>query len=570
MGIFAFFSPVNNGSLIVLGDNLDNSITIGRTAAGAPLINNGAVQIAGNRQLFSSSSQIQVFGFGGNDTITVDETNGPVQAVRMFGGLGNDILKGGSGADYLSGDEGNDFVDGNGGNDIAFLGAGDDTFQWDPGDGSDLVEGGAGLDKMIFNGSGGDEIFDLSANGNRLRLFRNLGNIVMDTNDVERVDLNALGGVDTITVNNLTGTDVKDFRLNLGVSLGSAVGDGKRDAIIINGTDNADTIDIVGTADRFSIAGLFTDIQVSGSESIDQLTLNTVGGNDIIRATTLPAVTVKFTADGGAGDDTILGGQGDDILFGGLGNDFIDGNGGNDIAFLGAGDDVFQWDPGEGSDVVEGQAGFDTMLFNGSNVSELFDASANGNRVRFFRNVGNITMDLNDTERIDLNALGGADTVTINSLAGTDLQQIKLNLAGVGGLTGDGQADRVIINGTNVDDNINVSNLTNGITVSGLAANITIVGSEKIDDLLINGLAGDDQIFAADLSANLISLILSGGDGDDILNGSDGNDVLLGEAGDDVLLGDNGDDVLDGGVGEDVLLGGVGNDVLLNGEVNIN
>jgi hypothetical protein len=28
---------------------------------------------------------------------------------------------------------------------------------------------------------------------------------------------------------------------------------------------------------------------------------------------------------------------------------------------LGAGDDVFQWDPGDGSDVVEGQDGTDTM-----------------------------------------------------------------------------------------------------------------------------------------------------------------------------------------------------------------
>ena len=29
-------------------------------------------------------------------------------------------------------------------------------------------------------------------------------------------------------------------------------------------------------------------------------------------------------------------------------------------------------------------------------------------------------MDLNDVEAIDLNALGGADTVTVNDLSGTD------------------------------------------------------------------------------------------------------------------------------------------------------
>ena len=63
--------------------------------------------------------------------------------------------------------------------------------------------------------------------------------------------------------------------------------------------------------------------------------------------------------------------------------------------FGGAGDDVFTWDPGDGSDVIEGQGGHDTMSFIGANVNENIDILANGSRVRFFRNVGNVTMDLN-------------------------------------------------------------------------------------------------------------------------------------------------------------------------------
>ena len=58
----------------------------------------------------------------------------------------------------------------------------------------------------------------------------------------------------------------------------------------------------------------------------------------------------------------------------------------------------------------------DTLVFNGSDVAETFDVSANGRRVRFTRDVGNITMDLDGVEEIDLNALGGADTVTVNDL----------------------------------------------------------------------------------------------------------------------------------------------------------
>jgi Ca2+-binding RTX toxin-like protein len=42
------------------------------------------------------------------------------------------------------------------------------------------------------------------------------------------------------------------------------------------------------------------------------------------------------------------------VLLGGDGNDHVDGNRGNDVALLGAGDDIFTRDPGDGSDVVEG------------------------------------------------------------------------------------------------------------------------------------------------------------------------------------------------------------------------
>ena len=38
----------------------------------------------------------------------------------------------------------------------------------------------------------------------------------------------------------------------------------------------------------------------------------------------------------------------------------------------------FVWNPGDGSDTVEGQDGHDTMLFNGANINEKFDLSANG------------------------------------------------------------------------------------------------------------------------------------------------------------------------------------------------
>ena len=53
--------------------------------------------------------------------------------------------------------------------------------------------------------------------------------------------------------------------------------------------------------------------------------------------------------------------------------------------------------------------------------------------MRFTRNVGNIVMDLDGVESVDLNALGGADTSTVNDLSGTDLTEVNTNLAGAPG-----------------------------------------------------------------------------------------------------------------------------------------
>ena len=188
--------------------------------------------------------------------------------------------------------------------------------------------------------------------------------------------------------------------------------------------------------------------------------------------------------DGGAGNDTLTGGDGNDVLIGGDGNDVIDGGRGNDVALMGAGDDTFVWNPGDGSDTVEGQAGTDTMLFNGANVAEKIDVSANGSRVRFTRDVGNVTMDLNGVEGINLNALGGADTITVNDLTGTDLTQLNLDLAGVPGSgIGDGQADTVIVNGTNADDTVDVTGAGSSFAVAGLPASVAVSRFRRLPGL---------------------------------------------------------------------------------------
>jgi Ca2+-binding RTX toxin-like protein len=499
--ILAVTGSFSSGIVTLIGDALDNTITVSRNAAGTILANGGAIPILGGTPTVANTSLIQVFGLGGNDTITLNESNGALPRANLFGGAGNDTITGGSGGDMLFGQNDNDVLLGKGGFDFLFGGAGDDVLTggdaddqvfgesgndrmiWNPGDDTDLFEGGAGTDIAEVNGGNGAEVFTLTANGTRVRFDR---------------------------------LDPAPFSLDIGTT--------------------------------------------------ENLVLNMNGGNDSFSATGNLAPLISVTVDGGAGNDTILGSNGKDTLLGGTGNDFVDGQQGNDVAFLGAGNDTFQWDPGDGNDVVEGQDGVDTLLFNGSAGAEIFEASANGGRVLFTRNLGNIVMDLNDVEKITLNALGGTDSLTVNDLSGTDVTQIAVSLAGtLGGSAGDAASDTVIVNSTNGDDVVDVVGAGTSVSVLGLSAVVNITQSEGANDtLVVNGLGGNDSITATTLPAGVIKLTLDGGAGDDTILGSQGADVILGGDGDDFAFGDNGNDLAQMGAGDDMFQWnpGDGNDTI--------
>ena len=122
-------------------------------------------------------------------------------------------------------------------------------------------------------------------------------------------------------------------------------------------------------------------------------------------------------------------------------------------------------------DAVEGDAGVDTLLFNGAILGEKVDISANGDRVLFSRDIATITMDLHGVEHISFNALGGADNITVNILAGTDVTHVAIDLARVlGGGAGDTSVDKVSVNATASDDVVSVGGSGGTVTVSGLAA----------------------------------------------------------------------------------------------------
>ena len=577
-----YTARVQAGTLQLTGDGASDTLLL---APGAP----NTLNVSVNGQLVvgidrGALTAVAVDAKGGNDTVNVQNQSPALENVTIDGGSGDDTLIGANGAESLIGGAGNDFVDGNLGADTAQLGSGADTFQWDPGDGSDTVDGQAGKDTLAFNGSNAAENIDLTANGSRVRLFRNVAAITMDLNDIERSDLRALGGADVVTVADLTGTDLDTTNVNLAAGTGD--GDGSADTVIAQGTENADDIDVGSTSGNVVVDGPSRRVAVSGNEAAnDNVTVAALGGADTVNAgvgftgpipvnvdggdgsdtttysgtsaddtiavarngdavaaftptsqpvnnTAVEDLVVKglggadtvagqngiatlthLTVDGGSGDDTIGGGDGDDTLLGGAGDDLVDGNRGADSAQLGSGADRFQWDPGDGSDTVDGQGGRDALTFNGSNAPEDIDVSANGSRVRLFRNVAAVTMDLHDVESTDIRALGSPDAITVNDLAGTDLESANIDLAASTG-DGDGAADTVVVNGSDRAERVRVNRAGSQVLTTGLAAQTAIAGSEPANDILrVNTLGGRDDVqVAPDVSTLITSVVDLGAD----------------------------------------------------------
>jgi Ca2+-binding RTX toxin-like protein len=466
-------------------------------------------------------------GTNADETITPEEVSSTVTT--------NGQPRPSADIDTIDAGGGNDVVAGGGGNDVALLGSGDDTFIWNPGDGSDTVDGQAGFDTLAFVGSSADEKFDIAANGQHVRLFRDVGNVTMDLNGVERINLAASGGTDTITVNDLSGTDAKIVAIDLSRDRGNG-GDRQVDTVSVQGTAGPDAVVISGFGNNVVVSGLAAQTTIDHADKADQLVVNAGAGNDTIDASNLGKGHIGLQLFGGDGDDSITGSDGDD---------FVNGGRGNDVARLGGGDDTFVWNPGDGSDTVEGQGGFDTLVFNGANISEKVDITADGSRVLFTRDVATITMDLNGIEQIKFAALGGSDNINVGNLAGTDVQQVAIDLGSTGGV-GDGAADTVTVSGTASNDHIKIAGGGDQVTVNGLPAQVTIDHVETLDKLVVQGGAGDDIIDASGTPAGGMQFILDGGEGNDVLHGGQGSDLLTGGAGADrfEFSGFNGTDTI--------------------------
>lgn len=251
---------------------------------------------------------------------------------------------------------------------------------------------------------------------------------------------------------------------------------------------------------------------------------DTVTGINSIRATSNAdhlSVDASMT-----GSVLFYASSGDDVLFGGVGDDDLYGEDGNDQVSGGDGDDTLN-DFGNGADVYDGGAGYDTISYLWSDRGLTVDLTVAAPQAG---NYGHLD--------VVLNMEGVIGTPYADTFSGTDQANEFWGGNGDDVLTGRGGADDLTGGGGNdhLDGGDGDDLLTGGVYADDPSAG---------DDTLIGG-AGNDTLIS--------------GQGADSLTGGTGNDVLIGGAGDDTLIGGEGDDILDGGAGHDILAGGDGAD----------
>src|SRR5262245_43063831 len=286
---------VANGTLTVAGTDNADAIAL-RLKAGSPGTiqvdagDDGTAEFEFDRGTFD---KIHVVANGGNDLIRIDQVNGAFadETATLDGGAGDDIIQGGDGAETLLGGDSRDTIDGNKGNDQADLGADDDSFRWDPGDNSDTIEGRDGSDTLVFNGANVDEVFSLDADGNRAIFTRNVGNVRMDMDGVETLDLAMLSGFDNFNADDFLGnTDMRQANVDMSAPGGGPDVERER----ANLTDTSTThFDVTATGGRIDVRGTALATSVTGSKIPDSLQLGVPGAEGSVDID--PAVDALIT-----------------------------------------------------------------------------------------------------------------------------------------------------------------------------------------------------------------------------------------------------------------------------------
>ncbi|MBN8534554.1 MAG: cadherin-like domain-containing protein [Rhizobiales bacterium] len=494
------------------------------------------IDFAALQAIASQQGANTVLTFSAGDTLTLNNvTLAALTADDFVFATGSNTINGTSGPDLLNGTAGADIINGFAGSDTINAGAGDDIINAgsnnSPGGEFDTIRTGSGNDTISFAGAG-DGFFDvryddgLSPNG-----------------------INA-------TINDLTGTIVKN---------GGVGTDTLTDVGVINGNTGGLQIFGTATADTFVInqaqSSDFVAIRPGGGN--DTITNNGVGFVRVEYREALGGVSINLSLasgqvinDGSGGTDTLVGVQ---EVGGSTGfADTIIGSSGNDrFRMFG------------GNDTVDGGAGFDRVRYDRSEFGNLVVNLTTGSAFGTYSNVA-FTHTLTSIEHV--RASFGND-ILIGSTASENWE-------------GRNGSDTFVYNGgtdviTDFSAGIGVGDVLNLSSLSGVSsANILTFGTQvganavfdfgsgntvTLNNVTLANMVADDFSFTApvyatpgddDLSLTAGPDFFSAGAGNDIVRGLGNNDTIFGNTGNDTLFGDAGFDHLEGGPGNDTINGG--------------
>lgn len=423
----------------------------------------------------------------GNDTLRNFE--------NIYSGSGDDTINGNGQANVIYAAAGDDTVYGRGGDDVVIMGAGG---------GTDLYDGGAGIDTGHFLSTSAGIIVDLAAGtatGSEIGTdtLVSIENIIAGygddqiTGDAADNVLFGVGGNDVLS--GMAGDDIIDG------GAGDDMINGGAGADTLFGGDGHDTVvfdDAGRVVVRLNNQTVSTDDTIAGFENAI-----TGAGNDALIGSDVANILVS-----GAGDDYIDGLAGNDMLSGGAGNDRLFGRDGDDTLLGGSGDDIL--DGGDGNDtVVFDEAGRVVVRLNnqtvntGDTIAGLENATTGaGNDALIGSNTANILTAGAGDDYVD--ALGGNDT--LNGGSGND----RL-FGGDGDDTLDGGAGTDLMLGGAGDDTIYFD------------ANDTRLDNDQAIDL---GGSGRDTLIIVDgatFATNGLSVY-----GFEVFRGSTGNDSVRG------------------------------------------
>jgi Ca2+-binding RTX toxin-like protein len=243
------------------------------------------------------TDRLTVDGRGGDDIISASIAT---LELTLVGGGGDNVLLGGPGNDRLIGGNGFDDVRGGKGSDVAWLGGHFDRFSWSPGDGNDVIDGGASRDSLSLQGTNAAEQFAIERDGLGARITRDLDGVILPLAGIEEINAVAGGGADTFAVGDLRRSGIELVDISLAPIPITAGGDGQADRVMVTGTDKADAMKLTGkvvVGGTATLTGLPATINISHAESADTLAIDTRGGADTLDTSAFAPGTIGLEVD---------------------------------------------------------------------------------------------------------------------------------------------------------------------------------------------------------------------------------------------------------------------------------